>query len=154
MTAARRRHAYGTSFKLMEWFSTHIGKTVTMDRLVAITGASKGTISTNITILTNAGWVITKPEHSKFVCHRVGSSEPDTGLTVRRDEFKRVVRSGLSLTPVVAIPNETVTTIVPQVVDNDRVLQPGDLMEVVFISRVGTIHVEDEHGNHYTVTPL
>ena len=177
-TPPTRPKAPATVPILMDWFSKNLGKTVTIDAMRAMCkGANSATISRSISILTNSGWIITKPGNSKFVCHQTGSLAPDMTQTVRREEFKRVVRvqrpaplreapitkeaavtlaSQPTVTPPAnPAPSTTVTVIQPTVIQPRQTgIGVGDLLEVVYVSRAGTAHVEDTEGRHYILTPF
>ena len=160
----------------MEWFAANLNKPITLDQMATLTGATKSSISKNISILTNNGWVITKTSVHTFVCHAVGTINPDVSLTKRQPQFRRVQRSKRKVVPtptqiqdaVDKLAKPPVVEVVPQVVPEPVAITPvvveqvdgvkvGDYLEVVFVSRHGLIlaqHEDGETGHVYKLVSL
>ena len=133
---------------IMEYFATHIGDPTTVDQLVEVTGGSRSSISGNITVLTNNRWIIIKTGESTFVCHATGSYNPDTSLRKRQPQFLKVQKPGARHPAPEAPATEVELPLAP----GTKGLQPGDLLEVIRVSRNGTVWAEDGEGNLHRVT--
>jgi biotin operon repressor len=115
----------------MEYFRNHLGEHVTMDKIASDLDIRRGSISSGVTALMNAGWRIEGDGYRGYICYSVGS-------------FDAPYKSGGRSLNRKPIPIGTFAGPKPK-------LAAGDLLEVLFISRAGTIIAEDGDGNRYEV---
>ena len=136
---------------IMEYFATHIGDPTTVDQLVEVTGGSRSSISGNITVLTNNRWIIIKTGESTFVCHATGSYNPDTSLRKRQKQFLTIQKPNGAKALAAAPAVEWTEPELP-LAPGTKGLQPGDLLEVIRVSRNGTVWAEDGEGTLHRVS--
>ena len=132
--------------------SQHLGVEYTREELAILSGLAPNSVSSAITALVKGGWVITKPTNASYVCHREGKYIAQRNDGPRPISLRRAHELVEQRGPV--YPGEQPALPPVVVPEPNGVPAPGDVMEVTFISRHGTVYLEDVDGNHWTAKLL
>lgn len=151
-------------------FKANIGKAVSLEDIVEQVGCNPATVSTTITRLINNGWEFAKPTRDSFVCLVVGSERLVNQGSVRRPNgahvrgagnpaAKALGKTGWPLAGSEALAVGMTDAAAQRLVDEihevaavEFPLKVGGLLEIIHVSRIGTVLVEDEAGTTYTVS--
>lgn len=136
----------------MDLLADRLGKVVTIDDVQKLTGGSRNEISSAVTTLINSKWNIQKVGRQHFICYEVGKMNAvhpkGAGTWTRQSAPQGPPNATAVTTPAKPVTPE------PQARAFPGVLQQEDLLEVIFVSRAGTIIVEDGYSNVYTATRI
>ena len=121
--------------------------------LIEATGGAQNSVSSAIyKLMRRDGWVITKPSKASYKYHGVGHTINGMPLSQPTKPTGEVVwENPPEATPSVApdpfVP--TVPTVEPTVLP---VLALGDVLEVSYITRSGTVYAEASNGRTYRIS--
>jgi hypothetical protein len=151
-------HAQSAIRKISIYLANSLQQEITMDKLQVVgNNCARNTVSSIITQLTNAGWIITKPSNRSYMCHKVGTGKTNgrTKRNVSLQAFHSVIDQFDISDDVKVVPVETqpvkAEVVSPATSPNSSPINIGDLLEVVYVSRTQTIYAEDADGNAYTI---
>ena len=166
-----------------DYFREHLGEEVHVDTLMYVSGGARNTISNCVTRLMLLGWEFTKPTKSSYRCIKHATVRPisKSEYRSRRNTLKSmndkewlnrqanlstvITRAHFDPPPVLVgsiqesvvcqnnVPNHAVEELHVKEQSVEQ-LERGDILEIVFISRAGTVHAEDAEGRSYRVEPL
>ena len=173
-SSAPQSKAYRTRVRvaIIGIFKANIGKAVSLEDVVRQVGCNPATVSITVTRLINNGWEFAKPTRDSFVCLVVGSERLVNQGSVRRPNgahvrgagnpaAKALGKNGWPLAGGEALAVGMTDAAAQRLVDEihevaaaaeESPLKVGGLLEIIHVSRIGTVLVEDEAGTTYTVS--